>query len=191
MQPKKNIYIPHFIRKKALRYCIRCEWVFYSVNVNHSWSSRSIKRIVTLYYFLEAFCCLTFHWNKLRPTKKKWNYFLFCKKVFACANFHPNSHIIRIYLDLFFLRLPHRMFSSPLDPHFCTMSTISNCIRHSVQAIAKLRKFYTQVSVQFHKNSELFDGSAINSTKMKMTFPHTHTHKKKMLINCEQIQWPI
>lgn len=102
MQPKKNIYIPHFIRKKALRYCIRCEWVFYSVNVNHSWSSRSIKRIVTLYYFLEAFCCLTFHWNKLRPTKKKMKLFFVLQKSFRLCKFSSEfSHNSYLFGSLF------------------------------------------------------------------------------------------
>lgn len=47
-----------------------------------------------------------------------------------------------------FLFMSYRMFYSPLDLHFCTMSTILNCIHRSVQAIAKHRKFYIQVSVQ-------------------------------------------
>lgn len=57
-----------------------------------------------------------------------------------------HCHRHRCYNSILFLFMSHRMFSSPLDRHFCTMSTISNCIHRSVPAIAKHRKFYIQVS---------------------------------------------
>lgn len=46
-----------------------------------------------------------------------------------------------------------RMFSSPLDRHFYTMSITLNYIHHSVLVIVRRKKFYIQVSLQ-HQNGK-------------------------------------